>query len=65
MVKQITLLDRAHGVRLFRQRFETLPADYFVLDLDDLCTSFDTEAEARRYFDARAALARVRALAGL
>jgi len=65
MAKAITLLDRQHGVKLFVQRFERYAPDYFVVDLNDLVTSFETEDEARRYFAARAALARVRAIAGV
>jgi hypothetical protein len=68
MKQRITLVDRQNGVTLFVQRFERaayVPDDWFVIDLDDLVSSFESEREARAYFERQAARARVRRLAGI
>lgn len=53
---RITLIARSNGIRLFRQRFERQPDDWFVLDAHDVATSFDGEAQARSFYLAQANL---------
>jgi len=50
---RIVRIEQHYGLMLFRQRFETRPDEWFVIDRGGEAFSFDTEAQARSYFNSR------------